>query len=60
MIIETPVYRLDSKSWANQLYLPLSQTAEVENKQVTLVAIPYFAWGNRGLVSMRVWIPTAK
>ena len=60
MTIETPVYRLDSKSWADQLYVPLSQAAKIDEEQVELVAIPYFAWGNRGLESMRVWIPMAK
>jgi DUF1680 family protein len=60
MTIEVSGYRLDSKSWGDHLYLPLSQEAEVENKQIELAAIPYFAWGNRGLASMRVWIPTAK
>ena len=60
MAIETPVHRLGSESWADQLYLPLSQAARVEKNQVTLVAIPYFAWGNRGLESMRVWIPAAQ
>ncbi len=47
-------------SWADQLYLPLSEATKVETKPVQVVAIPYFAWGNRGLESMRVWIPTAK
>jgi DUF1680 family protein len=26
---------------------------------VSLTAIPYFAWANRGLGAMRVWIPRA-
>ena len=26
-------------------------------RKVKLTAIPYYAWGNRGLKSMRVWIP---
>ncbi|WP_369124861.1 hypothetical protein [Mucilaginibacter sp. 5C4] len=25
---------------------------------MTVTAIPYFAWGNRGAGAMRVWIPT--
>ncbi len=28
-----------------------------EEKEVVLKAVPYFAWGNRGLNQMRVWIP---
>ena len=28
-----------------------------EKKPVTITAIPYYAWGNRGLNEMRVWLP---
>ena len=27
--------------------------------ELTLLAIPYFAWANRGTDTMRVWIPNA-
>ena len=30
-----------------------------KSRSVTLTAIPYFRWGNRGPNPMRVWIPTA-
>ena len=30
----------------------------VESADITLV--PYFAWGNRGVGEMRVWLPTAR
>jgi uncharacterized protein len=26
---------------------------------VTITAVPYFAWANRGVGPMRVWLPTA-
>ncbi|MDY7530002.1 MULTISPECIES: glycoside hydrolase family 127 protein [unclassified Cryobacterium] len=29
-----------------------------EPHDITVTAIPYFAWGNRGAGAMRVWIPT--
>ena len=28
-----------------------------EQEEVTITAIPYYAWGNRGLNEMRVWLP---
>ena len=28
-----------------------------EEKAVNLTAVPYYAWGNRGLGEMRVWMP---
>lgn len=37
--------------------LTIPATAGVE--PVTLTAIPYFAWANRGVGPMRVWLPTA-
>lgn len=30
-----------------------------EQEEVTITAIPYYAWGNRGLNEMRVWLPEA-
>ena len=28
-------------------------------EEVTVTAVPYYAWGNRGLTEMRVWLPEA-
>ena len=60
MIVEAKGYRVESKNWVNELYLPLNQSSDGERKEIRLVALPYYAWGNRGLDSMRVWIPRAK
>lgn len=30
-----------------------------ETEPVTITAVPYYAWGNRGLNEMRVWLPEA-
>ena len=53
-------YQPDRSAWQeNGLYR--TWTLNKENRQserkVKLTAIPYYAWGNRGLKSMRVWIP---
>ena len=38
---------------------PATAQEEQAGREVTLVAIPYYAWANRGPQAMRVWIPTA-
>jgi DUF1680 family protein len=40
--------------WSEQLYRPRRSTGEV--KHVPVLAIPYFAWGNREPGQMRVWL----
>ena len=40
--------------WEGSLYQPLEEVAEAESRRFQLVAMPYFAWGNRGMQSMRV------
>ncbi len=39
------------------LYLPLSDVSPSSSDKVTLTAIPYFTWANRGMGSMRIWMP---
>lgn len=42
------------------LYQPLAAGASAaETEHVTLTAIPSFAWANRVMGSMRVWVPQA-
>jgi uncharacterized protein len=53
-------YQQDQSSWPeNGLYRPLvlGDENQTSKRKVKLTAIPYYAWGNRGLKSMRVWIP---
>jgi DUF1680 family protein len=59
VLVEAKGYRLDSPSWAGNLYRPLAQDSDQSRDEVRLVAVPYYAWGNRGVKSMRVWIPRA-
>mgnify|MGYP003574995594 FL=1 len=60
MTLEGTGYQTDRSHWAEHgLYRPLTLEngkQHVEQK-LKLTAIPYYAWGNRGLKSMRVWIP---
>ncbi len=46
-------------SWQDQLYRPLGTPATTAAEATPLVAIPYYAWANRGANAMRVWIPRA-
>lgn len=49
---------VDASSWQSALYLPLHAIQPRRKRPVTLTAIPYYAWGNRGIGNMRVWLPT--
>ena len=58
--LEGTGYQQDRSSWLeNGLYRPLIGGNENRHsdRKVKLTAIPYYTWGNRGLESMRVWIP---
>ncbi|WP_136689512.1 glycoside hydrolase family 127 protein [Halorhabdus amylolytica] len=39
--------------WDGKLYRP---TAETDDEPVTISAVPYYAWNNRGPGAMRVWL----
>ena len=47
---------LDLDGWAESLYRP---SGIVERDEVDVVAVPYYAWGNREDGSMTVWLPTS-
>jgi DUF1680 family protein len=60
MTIEGVGYQIGRSGWQeNGLYRPmvLGNDNRASDQKVKLTAIPYYAWGNRGLKSMRVWIP---
>jgi DUF1680 family protein len=53
-------YQTDRSGWQNhRFYRPLilKNDDRHSERKIKLTAIPYYAWGNRGLKSMRVWIP---
>jgi len=58
MVIEAGSQVTETGRWSASLYQPFLPSNPPQSAQKTrLVAIPYFAWGNRGLTSMRIWIP---
>ncbi len=47
----------DDVEWQENLYLPTGTPVHRKIYKTRLTAVPYFAWGNRTIGGMRVWIP---
>ena len=60
MVIQAKGCIVADDSWQGQLYRPLSSSGTLARKSVSLTAIPYYAWANRGANAMRVWLPRAR
>lgn len=46
-------------TWSSQLYRPhLAPPAKSVGRSVSMTAVPYFAWANREVGSMLVWLRT--
>ncbi len=51
---------MPAATWGGSLYCSEDTVPAVDAPQrVSLTAIPYYAWGNRGMRSIRVWMPKA-
>jgi hypothetical protein len=57
MVVEASGQLIDSGSWREHLYRPATLPVPAISRPIRLVAIPYYAWGNRVIGGMRVWIP---
>jgi uncharacterized protein len=57
MLVEAYGQFIDSEAWRGYLYQPATSALPGKSSSTRLVAIPYYAWGNRGIGGMRVWIP---
>lgn len=57
MVIRASGAALDLSPWDGQLYRPVGASGALDRQPVTLTAVPYHVWGNRGPNPMRVWIP---
>jgi uncharacterized protein len=57
MVVEVNGQFIDSEVWHGHLYQPEISRMLINSRPTHLVAIPYYAWGNRGIGGMRVWIP---
>lgn len=47
----------DNSAWKGQLYHPISKSTPAT---VPFKLVPYYAWGNRGLHDMEVWLPVSR
>jgi DUF1680 family protein len=59
VVLRAPGQVIAAAEWGDALYRP-ANLAAVSAAPAELTAIPYYAWGNRGLKTMRVWIPIAR
>jgi DUF1680 family protein len=57
MVVEAKGQFVDHEAWHGRLYQPVASPVQGTTIPTRLVAIPYYAWGNRKIGSMRVWIP---
>lgn len=58
MVVEAKGQFIDCESWHGRLYQPATSPVSAIPRPTRLFAIPYYAWGNRGIGGMRVWIPS--
>jgi len=60
MVVEAGGQFIDREVWRGYLYRPAAFPVRDTARPARLIAIPYYAWGNRGIGGMRVWIPEKK
>ncbi len=59
MQVATAGYAQNMDAWSEQIYRRADAAQTDARRGVTLRAVPYYAWANRGPNAMRVWIPAA-
>lgn len=57
MIIQTTGQVIDSAGWQHRLYRRVGENGTAPGRTTPLLALPYYAWANRGANAMRVWVP---
>ena len=57
MVVEGSGQFVDDDAWRGNLYRLMISPIQATVHPAQLVAIPYYAWGNRQIGAMRVWIP---
>ena len=60
MVVQAKGFALEDGDWQSQLYSRLGSDKGLKRIPVPIRAIPYYAWANRGLDGMRVWLPRAR
>jgi len=58
MVLKGEAVLVNQKKWDNQtLYRELQP---ITKKKVKIQLIPYYAWDNRGIQDMSLWLPLAR
>jgi DUF1680 family protein len=53
-VLECEALCVPEEDWAGTLYRPI---ANDRGERLSIRLIPYFAWANRGIAEMSVWLP---
>jgi uncharacterized protein len=56
-VVRAGGFHVETGSWTDRLYRPLSDDNATARRPTDLTAIPYYAWANRQPGAMRVWVP---
>jgi DUF1680 family protein len=54
MVLKGQAYRRARREWGDRLYRPAPSTSL---QPIDIRMIPYYAWNNRGVCQMTVWMP---
>lgn len=59
MLVEAAGRYRDPQPWDGRLYRQVGAMGAPAGVSARLLAVPYYAWANRGIGGMRVWLPRA-
>ena len=55
-VLKGEAMAVEHKDWENTLYRKI----DISKQKVAIKLIPYYAWGNRGIGDMAVWLPLSR
>jgi len=58
--VQADGYAVESRPWQGRLYRPAEKDSGIVPQPISLNAVPYYAWANRGPNAMRVWTPATR
>ena len=60
LVVEADGLVRDDSGWSGHAgWVTLGEVPTAPGRRVTLTAVPYYLWANRGPSAMRVWVPLA-
>src|SRR6185437_13836523 len=60
VVVEVAAVMRDDTAWSGTGWLPLAEAPAETGRRVTLTAIPYRLWANRGPSVMRIFVPARR